>query len=55
VLAGERPKFLNFEGLPSDYYLRLAGTAIKMTAGKISTEAAIAFVANLQNKTTAER
>jgi hypothetical protein len=55
VPVGEKSKFLTFEGLPSDYYLRLVGIATKMIEGKISSEAASAFVAGLQNKTTAER
>ena len=55
VPVGEKSRFLTFEGLPSDYYLRLVGIATQMVEGKISPEAASAFVAGLQNKTTAER
>ncbi len=55
VPVGGKSKFLNFEGLPSDYYLRLVGTGTKLIEGKISPEAANALVAGLQNKTTAEK
>jgi hypothetical protein len=55
VPVGEQSKFLTFEGLPSDYYLRLVGTATKMVEGKISPEAAGTMITGFQNNTTAEK
>ena len=55
VPVGEKSRFQTFEGLPSDYYLRLVGTATQMVEGKISPTAASALVAGFQNKTTAEK
>jgi hypothetical protein len=51
----QKSKFLNFEGLPSDYYLKLVGVGTKLIEGKISPEAASALVAGFQNNTTAEK
>jgi len=55
VPVGLKSRFLGFEGLPGDYYLRLVGTATKMVEGKISPEAASALVTGFQNNTTAEK
>lgn len=55
VPVGEKSKFLNFEGLPSDYYLRVVGTGTKLIEGKLSAEAASSQVAGFQNNTTAEK
>ena len=55
VPVGDKSKFLTFEGLPSDYYLRLVGTATKMVEGKISPETATAAVTGLQNNTIAAK
>jgi hypothetical protein len=44
VPVGTASKFLNFEGLPSDYYLKLVGTGTKLLRGELSAEA--------QNKVT---
>ena len=55
VPVGEKSKFQTFEGLPSNYYLRLVGTATKMVEGKISPTSASAQVAGFQDQTTAEK
>ncbi len=39
VPVGSASKFLSFEGLPSDYYLKLVGTGTKLLRGEISAEA----------------
>ena len=35
VLAGGASKFLTYEGLPSDFYLKLTGAGGKMLRGEI--------------------
>ena len=55
VPVGQQSKFLNFEGLPSDFYLKVVGTGTKLVSGKLSPEAATAEVMSFQNKTTAEK
>jgi hypothetical protein len=47
VPVGEKSKFLTFEGLPSDYYLRLVGAGTQLIRGKISAATAtLALKAN---------
>jgi hypothetical protein len=55
VPVGLKSRFLTFEGLPDDYYLRLVGTATKMVEGQILPEAASALITGSQNNTTAEK
>ncbi|MDB6018223.1 MAG: hypothetical protein JWR19_2712 [Pedosphaera sp.] len=40
VPVGRESKFLSFEGLPSDYYLKLVGAGVKLIQGKMPIEAA---------------
>jgi hypothetical protein len=40
VPVGTESKFLTFEGLPSDFYLKLVGSGAKLVRGEISIEAA---------------
>jgi hypothetical protein len=40
VPVGEESKFVTFEGLPGDYYLKLVGAGSKLIRGEISIEAA---------------
>jgi hypothetical protein len=52
VPVGQNSKFLNYEGLPSDYYLKLVGTASKLIKGEISLPTANRLVSGFQNAAT---
>jgi hypothetical protein len=54
VPIGQKSKFLSFEDLPNDYYLRMVGTATKLVEGKLSPDEASAEMTGFQN-TTAEK
>jgi hypothetical protein len=41
VPVGERVKFLTYEGLPGDYYLRLTGAGAKLLRGELAITDAI--------------
>jgi hypothetical protein len=41
IPTGENVKFLNYEGLPSDYYLRLTGAGAKLLRGELPLTAMI--------------
>jgi hypothetical protein len=52
VPIGQSSKFLDFEGLPNDYYLKLVGTAAKLIRGEISIQAASSLIPGFQGRTT---
>src|SRR5260221_13289229 len=39
VPVGENSKFITFDGLPSDYYLKMVGASAKLIRGESLTEA----------------
>ena len=39
VPIGENSKFITFDGLPSDYYLKMVGASAKLIRGESSAEA----------------
>ena len=55
VPIAQKSKFLDFEGLPSDYYLKLVGSGTKSIKGKISLEADSTLMGGFQNNTTAKK
>lgn len=54
VPNGQKSKFLNYEGLPSDYYLQLVGTATKLIDGAISMQTAEIFMSTARRLETAD-
>lgn len=50
VPVGQRSKFLDFEGLSSDYYLKLVGTATKLMRDEISEQTANRLIQGFQGK-----
>lgn len=43
VPVGQKSKFVTFEGLPSDFYLKLVGTGTKLIRGEISLKDKLSF------------
>ena len=48
---GQKSKFLNFEGLPADFYLKLVGTGGRLIQGQLSLKAADSLASALRSDT----
>ena len=43
VPIGQKSKFVTFEGLPSDFYLKMVGAGTKLIRGETSLEKKLSF------------